>query len=71
MRTILVDKNDQPVKVGDEVADFRGDKMTIVGWAAPPQYSGSTGRIFVSMGVSNIEHSFYPSVCNLKFKEVE
>lgn len=65
MIMVLVDKNDKPVNVGDELTDFRGDKLTLTGWAAPPRDSGSTGRIFTSKG------SFYPSVCNLKFIEAK
>lgn len=44
-----------PVKVGDIVTDFRGDKDVVTGWASP-RNSNSTGRIYVTGG------EFYPSV---------
>jgi hypothetical protein len=72
---ILVnEKTGVEVKIGDAVKDFRDEVWYLVGSAAPPRYSGSTGRIFVNIkpmphDLPSESRSFYPSVCGLKFVE--
>lgn len=56
---ILVhEKTGQPVTVGEEVTDFRGDKSVVTG-GEPPRHEGSTGRVHVERG------SYFPSVFDL------
>lgn len=51
--------NNQEVREGDKVTDFRGETGIVVGWTKPHN-SASTGRITVE--VKGIEHHCYPEV---------
>lgn len=61
---VLHNKAGIPVKIGDKVADFRGEKATVTGWTAP-RHSGSTGRIHVKC--KGHIHEYYPSVYDCQF----
>lgn len=69
---ILVDENDdKEVKLPIDRKTFRGEPVTVVS-GTPPWKPSSTGRVYVTgegMGTSGSE--FYPSVVDLKWKEVE
>ena len=59
----LYDKNDQPVKAGVVLTDFRGDIHTVKS-ATAPLHEHSTGRIYTNKG------SFFPSVFDCKFVNI-
>jgi hypothetical protein len=64
---VLVDmKTGNPVCVGDEVVDFRGEKWRVQA-GAPPHKPASTGRIYVSSETYEYTSEFFPSVCDLKW----
>ena len=52
----LVDENHEPVSVGQDLVDFRGDSAVLDN-AQCPRHDGSTGRA----------NGFFPSVFNLKW----
>lgn len=62
--TLVHEKTGEPVKIGETLADFRGDKDTFQG-GEPPRHEGSKGRVLV--GPSKVESEYYPSVFNLKW----
>ncbi len=64
---ILVNKKTgKLVEVGDELADFRGEVWQVTGWREP-QHAGSTGRIYVKRGESQME--YFPGVFDTEFKQ--
>ena len=58
---LINNKTNSPVKVGDEIITFRGDKAIVTGWASP-HHGGSSGRIYVKIGER--EQEFFPGVVN-------
>ena len=63
---ILVDKKTgEPINIGAEVTDFRGETWTVTGWREPA-HPGSTGRIYVKRGDSQME--YFPGVFEAEFK---
>jgi len=56
---MLVDADGNPVDRGDDLTDFRGNP-SVLDSAECPRHSGSTGRV----------NNYYPSVYNLKWKEM-
>jgi hypothetical protein len=42
----LLNKQGQPVNVGDVAHDFRGEAAIVTGWQEPA-HEGSTGRVYV------------------------
>jgi hypothetical protein len=63
----LVDKETRkPLKQGQEVTTFRGDKGTLTGWRAPDN-AGSSGRVWVDRGQGVQE--YFPSVIGAEFIE--
>jgi hypothetical protein len=59
----LYNKENQPVKVGVVLTDFRGNIHTVKSGTAP-QHENSTGRIYTNKG------SFFPSVFDCKFVNI-
>jgi hypothetical protein len=51
--------------IGQEVLDFRGDKMTLLGFT-PPKHAGSTGRVTVQEEGKEGRREYYPSVIGAK-----
>lgn len=65
MRLIHSDTK-EPVKQGEELVSFRGEKAILKTWQYPHS-SASTGRVFVIMnGQESL--SYYPSVFNLEWE---
>ena len=68
---VLMDKDGQPVRKGEVIADFRGDMALVVG-GRPPLNPASTGRVTVrhmtDEGLSG-EYEYYPGVFSLTWKE--
>jgi hypothetical protein len=59
----------EPVKIGDMLTSFLGNKAICKGGQAP-LCAGSTGKVWINSGTrSTLE--FYPSVYNLVWKFVE
>ena len=59
---ILINQLDnEPVRIGDSITDFRGEVTTLAG-GEPPRSAASTGRVTTPCG-----GSYYPSVYNLKW----
>jgi len=56
----LVDENHEPVSIGQDLVDFRGDCAVLTD-AECPRHEASTGRV----------NNFFPSVFNLKWVEEE
>ena len=52
-----------PVSVGDELADFRGDRCEVTGQGCPPHKPGSTGRIELN------GREYFPSVAGCEWLE--
>lgn len=64
---ILVNsKTREPVKLGDEIISFRGERATVIGWMEP-KHSGSTGRVQVVD--AKYGGFFYPSVYGLEWED--
>lgn len=55
--------NGQPVRVGDQLTDFRGDNMEVTG-GTPPHKEGSTGRIDAREPGTTDSAQYYPGVVN-------
>lgn len=55
----LIHKDGHEIKVGDEVADFRGDKLIVTGWREGRD-SSSTGRVFVKE--DGHDREYFPGV---------
>lgn len=69
---LVHEKTGEEIKVGDKITDFRGETWFLTGMAAPPQWSGSTGRVFVNTSMednASTSRALYPSVFYLKFVE--
>lgn len=64
-RVLVYEDSGLPVKIGDIVTDFRGDKWPLVG-IEPPKHSGSTGRVHLRASDGFIT-TFYPSVIGAKW----
>ena len=64
--TLISTKDGHVIKVGDELADFRGEVWRVTGWREP-QHAGSTGRIYVERDGHQME--YFPGVFDAKFKE--
>lgn len=64
----LVDKDGVEVSFPYECEDFRGEKTTVIGGRVPHK-PGSSGFIYVDEGWYRRE--LYPSVCNLKWENVD
>lgn len=56
------------VRPGDKVVTFRGETGKLSGSQLPKSLA-STGRILIIMDETNVERCFFPSVCNLEWKE--
>ena len=59
----LVDENHEPVSIGQDLVDFRGDSAVLTDAQCPRLfilYDGSAGRV----------NNFFPSVFNLKWVKV-
>jgi hypothetical protein len=67
-RPLIDEATGKPVRVGQRVTDFRGERWTVTGWTEPA-HAGSTGRVHVKQGQT--EMSYYPSVFNLSFMTQE
>jgi hypothetical protein len=59
-----------PVRIGQTVTDFRGNKSILTGAEAPHKES-STGRVYAKTNAyASTATSFYPSVFGLKWTAV-
>ena len=74
MAMILVHKlSKSAVAVCDKVQLTFGDRdipMIVTGWKEP-QYSTSTGRVYVKVKDSSTEIGYFPGVFGLEFMEVD
>ena len=50
-----------PVKLGDQVQTFRGERAIVLG-IAEPHKPASTGRVFIQFEDSKASREFFPSV---------
>lgn len=65
----LLHKDGTPVKVGDEVTSFRGEKAVVTGWPknGGPNHLGLRNRVWVKwQGGSDDE--LFPTVFDLKWE---
>jgi hypothetical protein len=58
-------KTGESINIGDEVTDFRGETWRVTGWREP-QHPGSSGRIYVERGDSQME--YFPGVFDAEIK---
>ena len=60
----------EPVYVGEEITDFRGDKAVVDHWEEP-RNAASSGRLYVYQrdGEQSYLHGYYPSAFNCEFIE--
>lgn len=63
---LINEKTGEEILMNTEVADFRGDPLTVVGFAAPHKPS-STGRVYVTK--NGMSREFFPSVIGAKIVE--
>jgi len=63
---LVREKDGAEVKVGDELATFRGEACKLVA-VQEPHKPGSTGRIYVEFGTGGRSWGYFPSVCGLKW----
>lgn len=61
----LVNEAGEPIKEGDTLKTFRGEKVIVTGGKAPHK-SSSTGKVWVKDGEFNRE--YYPSVVGAKWE---
>ncbi len=62
-------ETEEPLRVGDIVTTFRGERMSLTGWREPHK-PGSTGKIYVKgFDDNDYEAMFYPGVIGAKFVE--
>ena len=64
----LVDKDGVEVSFPYECENFREEKTTVIGGCVPRK-PGSSGFIYVDDGGNG--RALYPSVCNLKWENVD
>lgn len=65
MKGRLIDmRTGRVIRVGDDVADFRGELARVTGWDSP-RHPGSSGRVTVRTD-DGPEREYYPSVFNLR-----
>jgi hypothetical protein len=65
----LLNKQGQPVNVGDVAHDFRGEAAIVTGWQEPA-HEGSTGRVYVrTMEDNAFEAGYYPGVYSMQWSQ--
>lgn len=57
----LIHDDGHEIQVGDEVIDFRGNKLIVCSWKEG-QTPESTGRVYVKEANSDWEQGYFPSV---------
>lgn len=62
-------ETNQPIKTGDIVQDFRGERWVVEG-SEEPHKPSSTGRVYLmSLCERKVHRTFYPSVINAEWRK--
>jgi len=68
MFKLISNQTGKEIKIGDTVADKRGDPFVVLGFT-PPHRPGSTGRVIVKRLGEDIRNEFFPTVFDAKIVE--
>jgi hypothetical protein len=58
---LIYTKTGEPVRLGDHVETFRGERAILLGMSEPHKPS-STGRVYIQLEESKASREFFPSV---------